>query len=280
MNSRTINYLNIILTGLPRSGTSLTCHLLNKVENVIALNEPAIGINSVEEACDQITDFFINSRQSILHQKKAMSFHVNGVIPDNFFGEDKDTDGLRKKLEGGNRSLVEITKSLSDDFILCIKDNAPFAPILKGLTSYFPCYAIVRNPLAALASWNTVKAPVNKGHLLAAEKFDPTLLNQLSHTPDKIDRQLLLLSWFFNHYYNALPFNHIIRYEDIISSNGKCLNIITPAANALNEPLYNKNNNALYNKELMKALATKLLDTDDIYWEFYSKEDIQALAPD
>jgi len=31
---------DILITGLPRSGTTLTCHLLNKLPNSVALHEP------------------------------------------------------------------------------------------------------------------------------------------------------------------------------------------------------------------------------------------------
>jgi hypothetical protein len=35
-----LNQTNIVSTGLPRSGTTLTCHLLNKLPNTVALHEP------------------------------------------------------------------------------------------------------------------------------------------------------------------------------------------------------------------------------------------------
>lgn len=34
------NYLNIILTGIPRSGTSYLCGLLDKTDNSVVINEP------------------------------------------------------------------------------------------------------------------------------------------------------------------------------------------------------------------------------------------------
>lgn len=39
-NINIMNENNIILTGLPRSGTTLSVHLLNKLPNTVGLHEP------------------------------------------------------------------------------------------------------------------------------------------------------------------------------------------------------------------------------------------------
>jgi hypothetical protein len=36
---------DVVLTGLPRSGTTLTCHLLNKLPDTVALHEPMQGVD-------------------------------------------------------------------------------------------------------------------------------------------------------------------------------------------------------------------------------------------
>jgi hypothetical protein len=272
-----MNHSNIILTGLPRSGTTLSCHLLNKLDNSVVLNEPVIAIDSIETACQQITAFFEHNRQSILNQKQAMCFHVNDTVPDNIFGQHRNEQGLRIKLQTINREVMTITKNLTTDFTLCIKDNAKFSIVLDKLINDFACYAIIRNPLAVLASWNSVQAPVNTGYINAAEKLEPVLFKKLQAIPDKIDRQLMLLAWFFNQYNSILPKSHIIYYEDIINSSGKALTLIIPSANQLSDPLANKNANELYDKQLMHILAKKLLATDAIYWDFYNKDDVLSL---
>ena len=60
---------NIVLTGIPRSGTTLTCHLLNKVPNVVALFEPMLwgGVSDPTNhrtICDSIDRFFQQTRES------------------------------------------------------------------------------------------------------------------------------------------------------------------------------------------------------------------------
>jgi len=274
-----MNRSNIILTGLPRSGTTLTCHLLNKVNNTIALNEP-MTVNfakgtTKQQVCAEISEFFTSSRKSILQNKKILTTHVNGSVPDNTFGNEKNNNGLRiNHLES---AFIQIENDLSDNFTLCIKHMGLFALLLNELTALFPCYAIIRNPLAILASWNSVDLPLNDGHIPIAENIDPELSQKLNTMPDKIDRQFYILSWFFNHYKQALPRENIIRYEDIIASGGSSLQIIIPDAIKLSEPLINKNLNQLYDRDLMNSLGKRLLITEGDFWQFYTHEDVKTL---
>lgn len=274
-----MNHSNIILTGLPRSGTTLICHLLNKVNNTIALDEPMTGSfakgTTKQQICTEIAEFFASSRQSVLQNKKVLTKHVNGKVPDNSFGSEKSDNGLR--IIHIERSFIQIENDVSDDFTLCIKHNGLFTSLLIELTAFFPCYAIIRNPLAILASWNSVDIPINKGHIPVAENIDQELSQKLNTMPDKIDRQFYILSWFFNHYKKALPREKIIRYEDIIASGGASLQIVVPEAIKLSEPLINKNLHQLYDRELMSALGERLLITEGDFWHFYTHEDVKTL---
>ena len=67
---------NVALTGLPRSGTTLTCHLLNKLPNSVALHEPmspsAMAGLSAEAAVDQIEQFFDAQRKMVLEEGRAL----------------------------------------------------------------------------------------------------------------------------------------------------------------------------------------------------------------
>lgn len=272
---------NIIITGLPRSGTTLTCHLLNKVDNMVALHEPMTGGfapgASNQQICAEIAGFFKQSRQSILEDRQVVTNHINGKVPDNSFGEERDENGLRKNLITDRQKFMPIDKALSADFMLCIKHNGLFAFLLKDLAQLFPCYAIIRNPLALLASWNSVNLSINDGHIPVAEKLDAKLRESLSAMPDKIDRQLHVLSWFFNHYKNVPAPENILRYEDIVASGGSVLRIVSDKASGLSEKLESKNLNHLYDKKLMVLLGERLLATEGDYWDFYAKQEVTLM---
>lgn len=253
---------NIIITGLPRSGTTLICHLLNTVEDTVALHEPMSGRQqgSKNDLCDKVSQFFDQTRQTALQHKKILATNVKGEMPDNIMGDRLNTDGLRQHIEGIKTSYINVEKALTANFTLCVKHNAFFTALLDSLINNFDCYAVIRNPLAVLASWNSVDLPVNRGYIPAAERLDKQLASQLKKIPDRIDRQLHILIWFYQQY-QLLPPQNIIRYEDVILSGGASLNAIVPNASILSEPLNHKNNNELYDEKIKKMLVKKLADS-------------------
>lgn len=274
---------NIVLTGIPRSGTTLTCHLLNKLPDTVALHEPIefrkiLKFKNHQEISDYVAGVFEEMRTSIYNQKTALSRQVKGQIPDNNFGEDKEKDsGLRKNLVSIGK--VDIEKNLSPDFLLVIKEPGIFTAILENLIEHFLAYAVIRNPLSVLASWNTVPFHVTKGRTPVA-RLDITLAQGLAKLKDTIDRQIYILSWFYDKYKTCLPEPSILRYEDVIASGGKALNAIHPQIHTLNEPLENKNLNKLYDRELMLVLGERLLNSEGAFWEFYSRESVEILLKD
>jgi len=189
-------------------------------------------------------------------------------------GVDEKT-GRRIRVLDGNE--IKITKQLEKDFTLVIKQPGLFTGMLGVLKHHFPCYATIRNPLAVLRSWNTVDMAVTDGHAPAAEQCDPNLKLTLANEPDVYKRQIILLCWYYEQFYQHLPTRNIIRYEEVIKSGGKCLASVVPSAIDLDERLESKNNNLLYDESLKKKLSEKLLDSDGFYWKYYSKEDVVSL---
>lgn len=272
---------NVIITGLKRAGTTLTCHLLNKVPDTVALHEPMkvskfADLANNDEICKFIEGFFQRSRVSILAEGKVLTKHFGGKVPDNTYSGQQGDDGLRKTY-GIRRGKIAIGKDISDEFLLCVKHPAAFTALLDSLVNYFPCYAVVRNPLSVLASWNSVKIPASDGRSPAAERLDHALKKELTTTKGKFERQIRLLSWYFEKYLRVLSREAVLRYEDIIETGGRPLCIITPKADTLDEKLESKNKNKLYNFDLMQRVGEKLLNTDGAFWEFYTKENIEML---
>jgi hypothetical protein len=189
--------------------------------------------------------------------------------------EHDETTGLRQtKVSLGE---IEIRKQLARDFVLVIKHPAAFTALLEVLINPFRCYAIIRNPLAVLESWNTVALPVEQGFAPMAENLDRQLKSELASKADKIERQLHLLGWYFDKYLRVLPGGSILRYEEIVSSGGKALNTIVPWADKLSETLENKNYRPVCAPDVMTHLGERMLATDGAYWEFYSREDVRRL---
>jgi hypothetical protein len=279
---------DVILTGLPRSGSTLTCHLLNRCADTVALHEPMpmpelARRHPPAELVDCVAEFFAGTRRSLLEEKRAVSKSVGGTVPDNTFGDGRGgRDNLRYSL-ASHGEVSFAGKELRPDFTLAVKHNAGFTALLDRLTARFVCYGLVRHPLAVLASWNSVKLPVQQVHLPAGEGIDAGLRGALERIADRQERQFYILAWFFERLARYLPRAAILRYEDVVASGGRILTPITAAAASLGEPLASRNANAAYDHGQMAALGEKLLGCDGAYWEFYSRasvaEMLMALAP-
>ncbi len=272
--------INVILTGPERSGSTLICYLLNKLPNVVALHEPMkirkfYKLGDRDTICREIMRFFAKTRKTLLASGYAISQHVEGLIPDNTFAEEPAESGLRGCKD--EKGYITINKELSEDFLLCIKHLGPFTALLEDLIPHLPCYALVRNPLSILASWNSVDLPMREGRHPTIEKLDADLARALADIADRFDRQIYLLAWHFEKYARLLPESAVLRYEDVIASQGQCLRALTPHAEALNEPLANKNKNELYDHGLMATLGERLLKSDAAFWKFYKKEEVETL---
>lgn len=269
-----MNVRNIALTGIPRSGTTLCCNLIGQAPDTVALFEPMpvhLLPQAPEAAVQEIGRFFDASRASLLERGVASSHQIGGKVPDNPFGERRDVAGQR--LREAELGQINIGKPLSPGFTLVVKHNAAFTALLEHLRSAFECYAVIRNPLAVLASWNSVDLPVANGRLPAGERLDPLLKQRLDAQPDRLERQLLLLEWLFSRFRAALPITRIVRYEQVVSTQGQALaervNLPVPAL-----PLRNRNSNTLYDATASAEYAMRLLSADGAWRHFYSEADV------
>ena len=269
-----------MLTGLPRSGTTLACYLLNKLPETVALSESFTPRQNVknrgkEAVCDRLERFFERMRRMILEERVALSKQIGGEVPDNPFGHAKDDTGYRLQLASKGR--IEIAKALTPDFLLIIKQPGLFTALLPGLANRFPVHAIVRNPLPVLASWNSLESGTQNVGFPLAEMYDKEFSRRLDQEVDDIGRQLCMMSWFFEQYERSLPANSIVRYEDIVASGGSVLSGVTPPAADLGEPLKSKNLNPLYERGRMLELGERLLRSEGAFWNFYPRNSVEDL---
>jgi hypothetical protein len=275
------NSRNIVLTGLPRSGTTLACYLLNDLPNTVALLEPFeagrfAGLLPEREAvADAMERWYGKTRRRALRKGEVTTRHVGGKIPDNPFGPQSEGEEPRQWLASKGR--IRIGKEIGRDFYLVVKDPPMFTALLPILVQRFPTFAVVRNPLAVLASWNSVDIPAREGRVPRAEAYDPDLARRLISIEDRLERQLGLLDWWCERFEQYLPQDHILRYEDIVGSGGRALAAIVPAAGGLDEPLSGRNTNDLYDRAEVAEIGYRLLESNGAYWHFYARESVKEL---
>ena len=271
----------VLITGVPRSGTTLVCSLLNKLPDVVALHEPMdvwdfSKCRDSEAVRKTIENFCTEARRTLREHGYAISKHVGGEIRDNAASDAVDQTGNRaRRTEHGK---IQIDKPLSENFTLAIKHPLAFTALVEPLSKQFEFFAVIRNPLATLASWNSLDwLKVKKGHAPIAERLDADLARKLAGEPDAIERQMQILEWSYDRYRRFLPERAVMKYEDLIATRARALARFFPTAADLNEDLVSKNLNRHYDRSLMTDLGHRLLRREGPLWNFYSKGDVENL---
>lgn len=270
-----------LLSGVPRSGTSLCCRLAGALPNTVALSEPIRrkafgGMETPQGACARIGDYAEQARARILAERRAFSLHVDGRLDDNRTASRHTDAGLRRLR--GEWGEIAVDKPLSADFTLLIKHNALFAALLPRLTESFSCLALVRNPVSVLASWQTVDLPVHRGRIPAGEELDGELHGALEREPEVLRRQLIVLDWFFGRFQAHLDPESIIRYEDVVESGGVALFRRLGHADARPAALTTRNHSTLYDAAVIDTLLAALLDSKGHWMRFYRRDDCERVA--
>ncbi len=221
---------NILVTGMPRSGTTLIVSLLNRQPNLIALAEPFIIDTDLgrEGAVDQIETLLNEVRIAALAGAPITTKHVGGHVPDNWVEPPKAGGGLRRVLE--ERSGLHFDKPLTADFTLVVKHPAEFTALSDLLVHRYPLYAVVRDPVAVLAAWQTVDMPVRHGRMPMLERLAPEYLRaHLNAFESPLPRQVALIE-FQLETYAALPRERVLRYEDVVANPGAALGSLCQGA--------------------------------------------------
>src|SRR6266446_10097004 len=121
---------DVLITGTPRSGTTLVCSLLNKLPDTVALHEPMNVFEFVGRSGDQVAamveNFCAASRKSLHEEGFAVSKHVGGKVRDNSAAVDRAGKRTRQTEHG----RIEIDKPLSKEFTLAIKHPAAFTALI------------------------------------------------------------------------------------------------------------------------------------------------------
>ncbi|MFC3093838.1 hypothetical protein DRW07_10190 [Alteromonas sediminis] len=268
----------ILFAGIPRSGTTLTCHLLNQIPCSHALIESMdmdafLQCENAQRRATFITDYLTDTYSNIQRQQPILINKIDQQAT-NTFAESPAGEKRKNKIVA--KVPTVITQKLDNHFSLVLKHPNAFSALLDELTTSFTVFAQIRNPLSVIASWNSLDHPLSRGHAPMAEAFDENLHATLSAVSDDLDRQLLLLDWYYKKFKTILPKDKIIRYEDIIKTGGKALSSIVPGADKLNEHLEDRNANALYNIGLIEAAYAKLkASPEHACWRFYNEQEVE-----
>lgn len=258
----------VLLTGVPRSGTTLMCSLLNDIPDCVALPEPIQLERHGDRmrAIGEIEEFLGDTRRRALAGEAVATKHRDGQIIDNFAAPPNSGGELRRVAVA--HGPVVLDKPLSPDFTLFVKHPAEFTALADLLLERYRIWAIVRHPLAVLSAWQTVDMPVNRGHMPMAEAFSPALAALLAREPDCLKRQVHLLGWLMQTYARLLP-ERVILYEDLMARPKDVLSRLTGRVPEAVRPLAAVDPRQRYAHLEFRPLAQALLALTPVAEVFY-----------
>lgn len=204
---------DLIITGIPRSGTTLLSTLVNNLEDTVCLNEPTEFFERAQTLTKQeylhfVKNSFIDLRKKLSTGEKVLS-KLEGKT--NFFNKD------RSKVKV---TFSKVSKNLSENFLLGIKHNAPFISVLPELANDFKVLGILRHPIPTILSWLSVDFPISKGNLPAAALW--TELKEVCESNlDVIQKQVTIYDMFCERFWNLKehPNVTLMRYEDLLEDD-------------------------------------------------------------
>ena len=219
--------MNIVLTGVPRAGTTLACHLLNRVLDTVALHEP-IDPEAVARAgdtgamCDAISRFFTDTRRSragVRHGAlSAASRSRTGQPRPRYRRPRRPTSAQGLDGRRPHRSPIE-------------RAVHPRGQAQRDVPPPSSCGCASGSPVSLWSgtrsrSWRP-GAPSTCRFTMATRPRRSA--STASWRPGSAIRAIGSIAssfsspWFYTRFREALPDEHVLRYEDLVTSRGRSL---------------------------------------------------------
>ncbi|MFC7394398.1 hypothetical protein [Scopulibacillus cellulosilyticus] len=271
-----INKNNLIVTGIPRSGTTLTTALIDSLSNSVCLSEPAWQARlfkktkNINELIKQIEKDFVKIRKRIVNHKPIEDRrHKDGTSLTNYIKYDED--GKAKKNKNANQFILQV---VNKDFLLGMKHNAHYSSILPNLVenNFFSVLAIVRHPIPTILSWQNVNFPISKGKLPGSERFWPEIKKISNSNDPLLLKQVRFYDLFCERYLSLADHMTLLKYETILESP-KILEKLTNKSYETEIDISNRNKSKHYHLEMANDIRAYLERYAPHALELYSLDD-------
>lgn len=215
---------DLIITGLPRSGTTLVAALVDARDGVCCFSEPQRHEDLLATATDAAAFVAaVGADFAALRRELAEGAAVldrrgwDDEAVDNYFSAPDATGARRPRFRCVPRGVADVT----DDTVLAVKHNGLYTGALPDFVAAgrLAVLAIVRDPADAIASWQSLDVPIRHARLPAAERFWPELaaLVRRDDLP-LLDRQILIADLVLSRFRQCGV--QVLRYEDLVRDLG------------------------------------------------------------
>lgn len=212
---------DFIITGIPRSGTTLTTALANCLEDVVCLSEPReIGriFNEnlpKEQKLANFADYFEKvyiDIESGLPVENKVSIHTGNRPLTNYY-TDKRSNSKRNTQYTYEAEIFNV----SEGFMLGLKENSYFISFLKELSERYRVICVIRNPVNTILSWQSLNIPASRAEVpFGLRKYWPEL--KFNKDASLLDRQVELYKAYLDRIINNREKIVLYRYEDLIEN--------------------------------------------------------------
>jgi hypothetical protein len=209
----------LIITGIPRSGTSYLCNLLHRFDNCVILNEAKEDIPILKDAKSPFAfaNFLRDLRRDILSGVSIANKLENGQI----------TQDTAKN----DATQFYSPQVASANFVLGVKETLAFIsriPMLRQILPNARIVACVRNPLDTIASWKGSFPHLNIADVVRqpiGSPIDPWLtgrqqqeLRAVGAIADPTSRRAAWWAYLANLILQSRDQLIIVRYEDLVTN--------------------------------------------------------------
>ena len=274
---------NHIITGIPRSGTSLLSSLIAEHSRAIVFSEPdwLKDLRKDNGNCDALVNALeirLYKLREQIRKGEPISLKIDP------FTNKLVRNYYQRKATGSVKAVKNETDVVFPaefaEAPFYVKANAQFTACLKYLSkmrSLGGICCVIRNPVSCLLSWRSLSLPVSSGNLKIAETYSGSYREMLCPTTSLLHKQVLILDWFFKQYheYESKRSITIVRYEDLIKSPTEILCRATGEAIKAEVELSSKNNSKHYPLEEKEKITAYLEKFGVFYRHYYSFEDLR-----
>lgn len=277
--SNVISQKSIVVTGMPRGGTTLLGSLINGLENSYCISEPMaveeqLHLSATPEEFLQRTKYYFNDqRKRILETGKA----VNRVTKDgrpvtNYFRRVAKQSIVQDYIEA-----EEIVAVRDENFILAVKHNAHFLSVLPLLCKQtdIAIIGIIRHPIPTILSWRSLALPITNGRLPSGEKFWPELYEVTHSDRELLLKQVMIYELIVTRLLAFKKSLYLLSYESLVRNTGQVSSLLNQD---YKEPITftSRNKNLDYDWNEVEKIKTTLTKHAPESLALYPMDDLDA----
>lgn len=216
--------MDVILTGIPRSGLTVVAALLDSQPDTVCLNGPTWQMEARRrlrepvDFCKWLIGDFAAQRAALLAGEAISDWRATDASPllDNAKDQRQPRDANHRRLP------VLLTRpGLSENFTLAVKHPMLFTPLLPTLVplGHFKILVVIRHPYDVLASWRSLNGRPISERLMEEVRWPEASAIATAHS-DLLDRMVQLYDLHLGIYHGLRDNITLLKYEDIASNPG------------------------------------------------------------